>query len=82
MNDPRRERIEELLADRALVGLTEPEERELERLLRETGRRPDQASDLAVAVLQAALAPVRAELPAALRARLSAAASAFRRGAH
>jgi anti-sigma-K factor RskA len=72
-----RERIEELLADRALVGLSDTEERELADLLTVTGAEPDPGPELAAAALDRALAPVDAGLPAALRERLGAAAREF-----
>jgi len=81
--DPHRERLDELLADRALVGLVPAEEAELARLAAETSVGETNADErgeleLAAAALDLALAPARAELPATLRARLDGAARRFR----
>ena len=74
--DPRRERLDELLCDRALVGLSPQEERELAQLLAATGAN-EMEHELAAAALDGALAPHDEELPPALRARLEAAARSF-----
>lgn len=73
-HDPLPERLEELLADRAMIGLTVLEEDELARLLAETAPEVEQEYELAAAALDRALAPRPEPLPAALRARLVAAA--------
>lgn len=66
---PAAERLRDLLADRALFGLDAAEERELAGLLRDHPSEDVDALDRVAAA--AALATVgRAELPAALRARL------------
>jgi len=77
MSADARIRLEELLADRALVGLSSAEERELEGLLAETGSALDSGPELAAAALDLALAPRDAELPAGLRERLAAAGQEF-----
>lgn len=73
-----RERYEELLADQALVGLSEAERRELAALARELGAGADEGLDLAAAALDRALAPGADEpLPETLRASLRADAERF-----
>lgn len=68
-------RRDELLADRASVGLSAEEARELEALLAGV---PDDSYDLAAASLDLALAPPTAEtLSPELRAKLAARADAF-----
>jgi hypothetical protein len=72
--DPRRERLEELLADRALVGLTAAEEAELAHLAAETGAGDERELELAAAALDLAswVEPSRAPrscASASLRAR-------------
>lgn len=69
--------VAELLADRALVGLSSAEELTLERLLDEQGAALDEGLELAAAALDRALAPAHEALPAALHARLVAAAADF-----
>jgi anti-sigma-K factor RskA len=73
----RHERLQELLADRALVGLTGREELELARLQAETGTSDDTGYELAAAALQLALVAQSEPLPTALRAQLAAAARDF-----
>lgn len=75
--DPRHERLQELLADRALVGLTIREGLELARLQLETGTPDDESYELAVAALELGLAGELEPPPAALRAGLAAAARDF-----
>jgi len=75
--DPRIERLQELLADRALVGLTSREELELARLQVETGTPDDESYELAVAALELGLAGELEPPPAALRVQLAAAARDF-----
>lgn len=70
MSDPRLQRLEELAADRALVGLTSAEELELERLLVETDSTLDAELEEVAALLDRALVPTREPLPPALAARL------------
>lgn len=78
MSDTRRERYEELLADQALVGLSEAEHRELEALARELGAGEEQGLELAAAALDRALtAGTNEPLPAGLRASLRADAERF-----
>jgi hypothetical protein len=72
-----RTRMDELLADRALVGLSPREELELERLALETGVAPDTRYDVAAAALELALAHAAEPLPAGVRARLDALAREF-----
>jgi anti-sigma-K factor RskA len=76
VTDPRQqERLNELLADRATVGLTPDEARELETLL--TGA-SDESHELAAAALDLALGPTQLEaLPASLRAKLAARGEEF-----
>jgi len=74
--DPRRERLDELLCDRALVGLSPQEERELAQLLAATGADEGEL-ELVAGALDGALAPRAEPLPDALRQRLSTAARAF-----
>jgi len=75
VSDPRLQRLEELSVDRALVGLSSAEQLELDALLAATGQRLDEELERAAAALDLALVPRRAELPAALRARLAASAA-------
>lgn len=74
-------RLEELLGDRATVGLSSEEQRELVELLAragETGEPSSDASELAAAALDVAFSPTQhPELPAALRAKLVARGEAF-----
>lgn len=79
--DSRRERLEELLVERALVGLAPADQTELARLARESGADAADALGLELewtaASLDAALATSPAELPAPLRARLVESARTF-----
>ncbi|HEX6883866.1 MAG TPA: anti-sigma factor [Planctomycetota bacterium] len=75
--DPRHERLQELLADRALVGLTSREELELARLQVETGTPDDESYELAAAALELGLAGELEPPPATLRAGLAAVARDF-----
>ena len=75
MSDPRLERLEELAADRALVGLTSAEQLELERLLVETESTLDGELEEVAALLDRALVPARAPMPPALAARLAQSAA-------
>jgi len=68
------ERIEDLLADRATVGLTEAEARQLDDLQADSSEADTDAFDLAAAAVDVALAPPTEALPAGLRARLLRAA--------
>lgn len=83
MSPDARERLDELLVDRALVGLSASEELTLERLLEEAGEGLDLGLELAAAELHLALAaPVdRARsaepLPSRLRGQLGSAARDF-----
>ena len=71
-SDPRRLRAEELLLDRATVGLDAGEHAELELLCAELGIDPDDESfDLAAAALAVAATPPE-RLPAALRDKIAA----------
>jgi hypothetical protein len=72
-----RARMDELLADRALVGLSPREELELERLALETGVAPDARYDLAAAALELALARTVEPMPADVCARLDVLAREF-----
>lgn len=74
--DPRRERLDELLCDRALVGLSPQEEHELAQLLAATGA-DESELEFAAAALDGALAPRAEALPPALRQRLDAVARSF-----
>lgn len=76
-HDPRRERLEELLVDQALVGLSPAEETELGRLSTQLGAPRDAGYALAAAALDQALAGPPPALPTALRARLDQAARAY-----
>lgn len=71
MSDPRLQRLEELAADRALVGLSSAEELELERLLAETDSTLDDELESTAALLDRALVPALAPMPPALAARLA-----------
>ncbi|MEO0529342.1 MAG: anti-sigma factor [Planctomycetota bacterium] len=64
------DRLEELLADRAVFGLDAEEAAELERLLATTGRTDDTTYDLAAATVSAAGVAVDEPLPAVLRDRV------------
>lgn len=75
MSDPRLQRLEELAADRALVGLSSAEELELERLLAETDSTLDDELEEVAALLDRALVPARVPMPPALAARLAASAA-------
>ncbi len=85
--DLRRERLEELLVERALTGLSLADQAELARLTGELGADAAAAAsleiELAAAALDEALAPAGrpAALPEPLRVRLSASARAFAAGA-
>jgi anti-sigma-K factor RskA len=72
-----RTRMDELLADRALVGLSPREELELERLASVSGAALDPGYDLAAASIGLALAAAAEPVPAAVRARLDALALEF-----
>lgn len=82
-----RERLDELLADRALVGLSASEELALERLLDEAGETLDLGLELAAAELHLALTRSAARareaepLPAPLRRQLDASSRDFLRPA-
>jgi anti-sigma-K factor RskA len=67
-------RLDELLADRALVGLSAAEEAELAALLAESGAGVGPELELAAASLDLALASQAQALPAQLRTRLVSAA--------
>ncbi len=72
--DPRRERLEELLADRALVGLSAVEQAELAQLQAQYGAIGSDELEFAAAALDLALSGPSTPMPAALRTRLAAAA--------
>ncbi len=78
--DPRRERLEELLADRALVGLSAVEQAELAQLQAQLAQPAGYGAigsdefELAAAALDLALSGPVVPVPAALRTRLAAAA--------
>jgi len=73
----REERLDELLAARALVGLTPAEESELTELLREfAGRRADELDRVVAAVAIAGLRGSLEPLPAHLAGRIEAASPA------
>jgi hypothetical protein len=67
-----RDRLWELLADRATQGISEPESRELDALLRQYPDVDADAMDRAAAVVDIALASPAAPMPAALRDRIAA----------
>jgi len=72
------ERLEELLADRATVGLSGDERRELEALLARAQDADPEALELAAAALELALGPTEhAPLSAELHAKLQVRADAF-----
>jgi len=75
---PHSDRLQDLLADRAIVGLDAPEAEELRRLLAEedTALREDEF-DLAAAALTLALGVEEEPLPERLRERLERAAGEF-----
>lgn len=75
MSDPRLQRLEDLAADRALVGLSSAEELELERLLDETDSALDGELEEVAALLDRALVPARVPLPPDLAARLAKSAT-------
>jgi len=75
VSDPRLQRLEDLAADRALVGLSSAEELELERLLVETDSTLDGELEEVAALLDRALVPAHVPMPPALAARLSASAA-------
>lgn len=72
--DPREERLQELLLDRALYGLAAPEEAELQLLLSQLGRTSDDSFELAVAAADLAWSPSEnIALPGTLKNRILAA---------
>jgi anti-sigma-K factor RskA len=72
------ERLEELLADRASVGLSSDEQRELEALLARAQDEGPEALELAAAALELALGPAEhAPIPAELKTKLQVRADAF-----
>jgi hypothetical protein len=72
------ERLEELLADRASVGLSSDEQRELDALLARAQDADPQALELAAAALELALGPAEfAPICAELRAKLQTRGEAF-----
>lgn len=77
-NVPQNPRIEELLIDRATVGLSPDEALELQRLLNEAGQSDTSEYDLAAAAVDLALCPPQgAALPDRLRVQLLADAGRF-----
>jgi anti-sigma-K factor RskA len=72
--DPRRERLEDLLADRALVGLSAVEQAELAQLQAQYGAIGSDELEFAAAALDLALSGPSTPMPTALRTRLAAAA--------
>lgn len=78
--DPRRERVEELLLDRAVGGLDAGEHAELELLCAQLGMDPDDLSfDLAAAAATVAMTPAQ-QMPASLRAKVLGATVAMDAG--
>lgn len=71
------ERLRDLQADRALVGLSAAEEAELQLLQEELGVAPDESLEMAAAALDLALAPARHPMPVTLHNRVLASAEAF-----
>jgi hypothetical protein len=76
------ERLEELLAQRALDGLEDNEQRELEQLRAELRFSDDEAFDFVAAELMLAAVPPAPAMPAHVRARLERAADDFLRARH
>ena len=74
-----RDRLEQLMADRALVGLTDAEAQELRQLRRRLGEPEDDGLDAAAAILAAVFVDEGAaeEMPAALRERIARDAVTF-----
>lgn len=78
---PNDERLSELLADRALHGLSEAEQAELQSLLDRHGLTGEEdAFDRAAAAAHLAMSPDPEPMPASLRRRLEAAADEFQTG--
>ena len=75
------DRLDELLADRAVVGLDEVEERELQSLLADHGHVDPDTYERAAAALHVSMLEVEpVQLPPELRAKLLKQAEAFRSG--
>jgi hypothetical protein len=70
-------RLDELLADRALQGLTHAENAELSSLLADAGWQDDHSLDLAAASTDLMFGRVDAPMPASLRSKLEFAADRF-----
>lgn len=77
-------RLDELLADRAVQGLTESDEIDLRRLLTAAGKAEDSSLDLAAAASMSALYPhdQYVEMPASLLAALDREGEAWCNGVH
>lgn len=76
-DDPRSARLNELLLDRALFGLSAAEEAELQILSAELGRPIDESFEMTAAALDLAMGPPPEPMPVTLRNRLLAAADAW-----
>ncbi|MCS6865295.1 MAG: anti-sigma factor [Gemmataceae bacterium] len=77
MSDPRRERLDELLALQAMEGLSSDEVRELDQLLELFPHEDAEALELAAAALHLAMSPPLEALPESVAEKLYAAANRF-----